>query len=242
MNVPKRAPYILGIGHRARIGKDTMADWLVQNCGYTKLRWSDEIYAEVSRCSLSLIGDYDSGMLMINHKGESFVFNKPQTPRLYQKVWEWVHDTPPDHFEVFVKEVNGTVAVRYEGMKAKDARLLQWWGTDFRRSLFGDQYWVKKVVNAIDTETERSKVEDTYNRFVIPDTRFPNEVDACREWGGRYCNISRCDGPVYDTGRDSDHISETALDNYEPDFDISSDGTLEEYTERLSTTFNHWRI
>lgn len=227
----------MGIGHRARTGKDTMADWLVKNCGYTKLHWADEIYAEVSRCSMSLIGDYESGMLMVNHKDESFVFNKPQTPRLYQKVWEWVHDTPSNDFELYVKELDGTVAIRYEGMKGKDAKLLQWWGTDFRRALFGEEYWVEKVRDKIGDMSERSPTQ----KFVIPDTRFQNEADACREWGGRYCDILRYGGPTCDTGRDPDHISETALDNYEPDFDVSSDGTVEEYLKRLSITFDHWR-
>ena len=54
-------------------------------------------------------------------------------------------------------------------------RLLQFWGTDFRRAEDPD-YWVKRGLEAADA---------SYADFVVfSDTRFPNEVDAVLERGG----------------------------------------------------------
>lgn len=238
MNVPQEAPKILGVGHKARMGKDTFADWLVQNCGYHKLHWADALYEECAVCSISVIGDKNGGTVMISCYDESHVWNSKETPNVYRKAFEWALATPADHFEFYARQIDGNIAVRYEGMKKKDGLLLQWWGTDYRRNIFGETYWLDRIEQAI----YDINGDGTTPRVVIPDTRFPNEADACREWGGAYCEIWRPEGPTEDTGRDSSHISETALDNYKADFDINSTGTLEEYLTQIAITFNHWRV
>lgn len=65
--------------------------------------------------------------------------------------------------------------------------ILQWWGTELRRS--GNQsYWVHKLENTLDTQP-RSLV-------VVSDVRFPNEVDMIRRRGGQIWLIDRGLGPL----------------------------------------------
>lgn len=60
-------------------------------------------------------------------------------------------------------------------------RLLQWWGTDFRRAQDPD-YWVKKGIEA---------AEERYADVILfTDTRFPNEVDAIIDRNGLVFNIA----------------------------------------------------
>jgi hypothetical protein len=93
----------------------------------------------------------------------------------------------------------------------KHPKLLQWWGTDFRRS-FDPNYWVKKTMSGIPTNLDIA---------LISDVRFPNEAQAVKSWGGHTVNVQRLreDGSQYfSTDRPVDHSSETALDGYNWDF------------------------
>lgn len=84
--------------------------------------------------------------------------------------------------------------------------LKQKFGTEVRRNQDPD-YWVKKW---IETYTK------TFNTNVcVDDVRFLNEIDAIKKLGGVIVRIIRSD--ITDT---SNHPSETALDDYEPDFSI----------------------
>lgn len=77
--------------------------------------------------------------------------------------------------------------------------ILQGWGTDFRRELHGEDYWVNKVLSEITKMSDKSFV-------VVPDVRFKNEMKSlvnadCEVW-----NITR------PTDSKDTHISETSLD------------------------------
>ena len=82
-------------------------------------------------------------------------------------------------------------------------------GTEVRRAQ-DEEYWVKKW---IETYTK------TFNENVcVDDVRFLNEVDAIKRFGGIIVRIERTD----ECG-ESSHVSETALDDYEADFNIVAD-------------------
>lgn len=92
---------------------------------------------------------------------------------------------------------------------------LQWWGTEFRRKLFGDdQYWVNKAHEALRHIT--SPV------VVVPDVRFPNEANWVKSMGGVNVRIVRtADLPISVDA----HSSETALDGYEFDYTLNNNMT-----------------
>ena len=89
--------------------------------------------------------------------------------------------------------------------------MLQRFGTEVGRHMFGEDFWVD---TAIDKIPDGSKV-------VFADVRFPNEANAIKSLGGEVWRINR-EG----YGAANDHISEHALDNYEFDHVISNDSTI----------------
>lgn len=68
----------------------------------------------------------------------------------------------------------------------------------------------------------------SFRKWIITDTRFPNEANAIRERGGLVIRVNR---PGTQTG---DHPSETALDMYTFDEVIMNDGNLEQLEEEVS--------
>lgn len=94
-------------------------------------------------------------------------------------------------------------------------RLLQHYGTGLRDTL-GESVWV-------DTTLRLAAAVD--GPVVITDVRFPNEVDAVRNLEGLRGYVVRVFNPNVPVSDDL-HISETALDDVEPDFAVVNDGTV----------------
>lgn len=94
-------------------------------------------------------------------------------------------------------------------------RLLQVFGTEVGREMFGNNFWVDLCLNNVESDL-----------IVVSDVRFVNEAEAIRSRGGQVWRIDRPGiGPV--TG----HASETALDGYKFDQILKNSGTLEEFNE-----------
>jgi hypothetical protein len=70
---------------------------------------------------------------------------------------------------------------------------MQLMGTEAGRNVFHSNLWVDVVERRI-----RQHQEDNLNhKFVIPDVRFPNEIEAIRKWGGFVVRICRGDEPEW---------------------------------------------
>lgn len=99
--------------------------------------------------------------------------------------------------------------------KSKDSypeirRLLQVFGTEIGRDMFGTNFWVDLALNSIKED-----------RVVISDVRFKNEADAIKSVGGQVWRINRHGvGPV------TNHSSEIDLDSYNFDYIIDNDYSL----------------
>jgi hypothetical protein len=65
---------------------------------------------------------------------------------------------------------------------------------------------------------------DRYDFVIIPDTRFPNEIDRIADAGflATHVRIIRTDFESQLTEEQKNHPSETALDNTAPDFVIKN--------------------
>jgi hypothetical protein len=97
----------------------------------------------------------------------------------------------------------------------KHPKLLQWWGTEFRRAQDPD-YWVKKLFASIPTNTDIA---------LVSDVRFPNEADSITQRGGYNVNVTRIrnDGYSYQSeDRSPSHPSEIALDAYNWQFRLTN--------------------
>lgn len=101
-------------------------------------------------------------------------------------------------------------------------RILQWWGTEYRRSQDPD-YWTKaweRKVSAYDLQK---------HHILVDDVRFMNELKTLRSLGARIVKIDR---PGYAAG--GNHASETALDGFRDWCRvICNDGTLAEFKQQV---------
>ena len=98
----------------------------------------------------------------------------------------------------------------WDGQKDEKGRtLLQYVGTDIIRKQAPD-YWVDFVAGIL------RMFNDEWDYVLIPDVRFPNEIDRMKEFNPKHIRIIR---PGFNmlTEEQQKHPSETALDNYHGD-------------------------
>jgi hypothetical protein len=100
--------------------------------------------------------------------------------------------------------------------------LLQGWGTNYRRNLFGESYWIEKY-----TKRHLEVPSDTV--VVTTDVRFLNEANYIKSVGGTLIRVSRPDTDDFD----DKHPSECELDKYDFDFHVNNNGTKEQLLEKL---------
>jgi hypothetical protein len=116
--------------------------------------------------------------------------------------------------------------------------VLQYWGTEVLRVGFHDDIWIAALENRLRTRTGHT---------VISDVRFPNEIKAIKNAGGKIVWIKRGELPEwYDLAVESNtgtfnhmktaypdvHASETSWVGTEFDTVIDNNGSVEElYTQ-----------
>lgn len=105
-----------------------------------------------------------------------------------------------------------------EADKPRYRGLLQWWGTEWRRGGWGEEYWLDRLAEQIDGY-------DPKRLAVITDVRFENEVEFVRSRGGNIIRIHRVE-----TGGDGlthaaiAHASEQTLRGYTADLTVTNPG------------------
>ncbi len=100
--------------------------------------------------------------------------------------------------------------------------LLQRFGTEVCRHLFGQDIWVETAMRQYRYHTKWGE------SVVFADVRFPNEADAIRKAGGQVWRIER---PGVEPA--NSHSSEHALDLYNFDHVIVNDGTLADLEKKV---------
>jgi hypothetical protein len=118
---------------------------------------------------------------------------------------------------------NGDIQDRPGRTALNVRRILQWWGTEYRRAQDPD-YWTK----AWERKVRHFDLARTH--ILIDDVRFMNELAVIRELGGLIVKIER---PGFAAA--GNHASETSLDHF-ADWDrvIVNDGSLEEFLARVA--------
>ena len=125
-----------------------------------------------------------------------------------------------DQLKDEVAEATGVNRRMQEMDKERWRPILQWWGVEFRRHYFGQDYWVSKM-----TQKLLAMDEDL---AVVTDVRFRDEADFIRDSGGFVVRVER------ETGLQDGHSSETDLDGYsEFQATLSNDGTLDDLEEKV---------
>ena len=117
----------------------------------------------------------------------------------------------------------------WDGNKDEKGRqILQYVGTDVVRKQCPD-YWVTFVISIIQMFSEN------WDYVLIPDTRFPNEIDMLKQYFDNVEHI-RVMRPGFEstlTAEQKNHPSEIALDNTHPDRWFCNSGTIESMREEL---------
>ena len=111
----------------------------------------------------------------------------------------------------------------WDGKKDEKGRtMLQVVGTERIRAE-DPNYWVAFVASIL------CFFEDQWDYVLIPDTRFPNEIDYLKDTGFDvlYIRVIRENFESPLTEEQQKHPSETALDDYEADVLLYNDSTLE---------------
>lgn len=120
----------------------------------------------------------------------------------------------------------------WDGNKDEKGRhILQYVGTDIIRKQAPD-FWVDFISSVL------TYFNENWDYVLIPDTRFPNEIDKLLSNGFNVIHI-RVVRPNFEsslTEEQKNHPSETALDNVNPDFYIYNEGSMEE----LRVNINEW--
>lgn len=92
--------------------------------------------------------------------------------------------------------------------------ILQSYGEFFRS--VDELFWVKHLFRVME--------EKEYKDVIVTDVRYPNEAAPIVERGGLIIRVTRPDKPNI---HGSNHISETAMDNYKAHLEINNENTVE---------------
>lgn len=238
---------IIGLGNKARNGKDSLANFIKNKLGDKChiLHFADALYEECRN-----LPHYQNSInyLIVNYGGSYFIksgnnqYIKLTCNEISDKFDEWVRLNTKGEYG------------HYLGMEEKDPLLLQWWGTDFRRKHFGDNYWTKKIEDRIISAYSNSELNND-SIILIPDTRFKNEYDMItEEWNPEmaegfiqtenyYISVNRYteNGTRFiSNDRDPNHPSETELDGIEADYTVNAKNLqeLEAEADNIIKKFN----
>ena len=103
-------------------------------------------------------------------------------------------------------------------------RILQWWGTEYRRAQDPD-YWTKAWEAAL------SELPDRNVHVLVDDVRFHNEVGAVQRNGGVLIRVER---PGFNGA--NDHSSENSLDDFSGwNMILRNDGSLEQFLQKVES-------
>jgi phosphomevalonate kinase len=136
----------------------------------------------------------------------------------------------------------GVTVEHMESHKDIFRKLYQFWGTEFRRGFYGNDYWVTYLRNKILSNAIIQKDEsDNLGKGVIvfiTDVRFKNEADWIKSVGGFVIRIDRKDNKFYKNP--DNHQSEIELDEYDKfDWTIVNNHTLEVLEYATKIALNH---
>lgn len=107
-------------------------------------------------------------------------------------------------------------------------QLLQRMGTEVGRALYGESFWVDRVLTQMGRSTTSYGEDVIVGNYVITDVRFPNEVEAVRSVGGKVVRIYR-EG----VGAVNSHVSDTGVDDLEIDAVVLNQGSLDEFRQEV---------
>jgi hypothetical protein len=206
---------VLGLAGQPKVGKNEVAEYLVNRYGFTRATFSDALYHEVQ---------------MAFRLETQNILRDPATKDVPQDrmMLKWCSDKA---FIAVATGVLDNLSIETGAAKLlvptnvplKPREILQWWGTNYRRAQDPD-YWVKKF----GTYLYRYHMAQRYPEhrpalFVADGVRFENERKYIHDLNGNIWHIYRDYAPPDTTG----HIAEAGLEVLENERELWNNDTIE---------------
>lgn len=174
----------------------------------------------------------DSGMLVLRRNNKIFITGncgKDSTADILKKHFDQIgKKTLITHYADLVKYVCKTF-FEWNGEKDEYGRsLLMRVGTDEIRATYPD-FWVKFICDIISIYNHK------WDYVMIPDCRFPNEIEyvKARGFDVKTIRVNRLNYLSLLTEEQQKHSSETSLDNYEFDYIVNSESGLDKLEKEI---------
>jgi hypothetical protein len=238
---------LIGISGKMGNGKDTVANiiqYLTRNYAYIdysleqynqlvrKKDWEVKSFAEkLKQISADLTGlpletfkTQEGKLTVLDSMWDYYtleydnIFFKTNT---YQEILDKIGEIVLNH-----EEANFFISkIKHHQMTVRE--VLQLVGTDCMRDNLHQNVWVNSLF--------ANYQEDS--KWLISDTRFLNEAKSIKDRGGIILRVNR----QLESNTNS-HPSETSLDEYNFDYVINNDGTLEDLIEETYKFLKHYQI
>lgn len=201
---------IIGLAGKARSGKDSFADVLVEHLGFEKLFFAQNL-KEMCK-SVFHLTDYD----VYEQKGKETSFYTPMTltENHLEGVLKWIHTVTPDVKVADDGFTKSLLLLRNDVHFKSPRELLQYVGTEICRECYADTYHIDVVHAQIKNKN-----------YVISDARFKNERAVIKEWEGFNIKVIDPDQEDETVGL-SGHASEAEMDGDDYDVVFMNDKTL----------------
>jgi hypothetical protein len=185
---------IIGLHAQAGAGKDAFADRLVEKHGFVKRGFAAPLYEEIA----------DAFRVTVPWMQDRSRKEEPQRElRLTQ--------CADGDFVECMRDRDIPVS-----LWLSPRQVLQWWGTEFRRSQDND-YWLKRMAVFC-----RAAHDTGAKGVAVPDTRFENEAQFIHDAGGVVIRIERTGLPVVESG----HVSSKKFPPHLIDYTVWNDRRL----------------
>lgn len=176
---------IIGLMGAKGAGKDTCANYLVEELGYVRTSFAEALYKEVA-VAFNVSVDFLSNRETKESPLKELALENC-TDSLFQKVILQLESDEICKKSSWTKLLFKLRPKQMHLRILKQARsprfILQRWGTEYKRRMFADDYWMA-IVNSM-------LLDNPEKNFVITDVRFPNEVKFVKKRGGYLWRVTR---------------------------------------------------
>lgn len=256
-------PFLIGIAGRIGSGKDTVASLVrdrfareVYTTSVFNVAFANELKAEVAEflallrqvpyARFSRLSDAD-----LTQVATQIIEEAVASESSYKMFNAWLSTAkahqlpPPAPTPVNLEKVRFQEVLLHGSQEEKKPyrRLLQLWGTEFRRHYSGSNYWLDAHMQ----KTFECPYLHPCHRCIVtvPDVRFPNEAAyIVNTWGGAIIHVQR---PLQIAdATELAHISEAWVPDRETYgdaiFDIDNDGDLNDLITKVHETLEQIRV
>lgn len=209
---------LIGLAGPARVGKDSIADYLVETYGFLKFSFSDALYDEVQ----AGFGLVDQRLLRDGETKET-----PTSLLCLEHCCDAAFvELATNLIDAHYRATAGDVLLMpgYEPLSPR--RVLQWWGTEYRRAQ-DENYWINRAALFVEAFLEKARAGEVSNipGLVNTSVRFENECAFIRRCGGEIWHIYRREAEAKHLNT---YVSEQRLPVEAGDKEIFNNGSLEQ--------------